>query len=54
MLTPKQVIDLHIKRLKEYNELKDAGLRLVQLIADEKSCKTKEVFDEMGFSMSDD
>ncbi|CCE92502.1 Sae3p TDEL_0E02590 [Torulaspora delbrueckii] len=53
-LTPKQVMDQHIKRLKEYNELRDAGLRLTQLISDEKSCKVKDVFEEMGYSMSDD
>ncbi|QLQ80918.1 hypothetical protein HG537_0E02730 [Torulaspora globosa] len=53
-LTPKQVIDLHIKRLKEYNELRDTGLRLAQLVADEKSCRMKEVFEEMGYSMRDD
>lgn len=53
-LTARQVIDLHIKRLKEYNELRDAGLRLAQLVADEKGCRIKEVFEEMGYSMKDD
>lgn len=47
-------MDQHIKRLKEYNELRDAGLRLTQLISDETSCKVKDVFEEMGYSMSDD
>ncbi|AQZ09748.1 SAE3 (YHR079C-A) [Zygosaccharomyces parabailii] len=50
---PKEVIDLHIQRLKEYNELRDVGLRLTQLIADEKSCKVKDVFEEMGHEMAD-
>ncbi|QLL33360.1 hypothetical protein HG536_0E02710 [Torulaspora globosa] len=53
-LTAKQVMDLHIKRLKEYNELRDAGLRLAQLVADEKRCRMKDVFEEMGYSMKDD
>lgn len=53
-LGPKEVMDLHIKRLKEYNELRDDGLKLAQLIADQKSCKIRDVFEEMGFSMSDD
>lgn len=44
---------MHIKRLKEYNELRDTGLRLTQIIAEEKKCKLKEVFDEMGYEMTD-
>ncbi|SCW01197.1 LAFE_0D07228g1_1 [Lachancea fermentati] len=43
----------HISRLKLYNELRDTGLRLAQLVADEKQCKMKEVFDEMGYEMAD-
>ncbi|CAR27956.1 hypothetical protein ZYGR_0N04430 [Zygosaccharomyces rouxii] len=50
---PKDVVSLHIQRLKEYNELRDTGLRLTQLIADEKRCKVKEVFEEMGYDMID-
>ncbi|CDF88790.1 ZYBA0S03-01992g1_1 [Zygosaccharomyces bailii CLIB 213] len=50
---PKDVIDLHIQRLKEYNELRDVGLRLTQLIADEKACKVKDVFEEMGYEVAD-
>lgn len=50
---PKEVINLHIQRLKEYNELRDTGLRLAQLVADEKACKIKEVFEEMGYEMTD-
>ncbi|CCF58124.1 hypothetical protein KAFR_0D04770 [Kazachstania africana CBS 2517] len=51
--TPGELKVLHIRRLKEYNELRDTGLRLVQIIAGEKQCKLKEVFDEMGFDMED-
>ncbi|GAV53947.1 hypothetical protein ZYGR_0AK04490 [Zygosaccharomyces rouxii] len=52
-LRHKQVVSLHIQRLKEYNELRDTGLRLAQMIADEKSCKVKDVFEEMGYDMID-
>ncbi|SMN18427.1 similar to Saccharomyces cerevisiae YHR079C-A SAE3 Meiosis specific protein involved in DMC1-dependent meiotic recombination, forms heterodimer with Mei5p [Maudiozyma saulgeensis] len=45
---------LHIRRLKNYNDLRDIGLRLTQLIADDKKCKMGEVFEEMGFSMLDE
>ncbi|EDO18648.1 hypothetical protein Kpol_1055p4 [Vanderwaltozyma polyspora DSM 70294] len=51
---PSEVVSTHIKTLKEYNELRDIGLKLVQIIADEKSCKMKEIFNEMGYSMFDD
>ncbi|QLG71995.1 hypothetical protein HG535_0C03480 [Zygotorulaspora mrakii] len=51
--SPQQIYKSHIKRLKEYNELRDTGLRLVQMIADEKSCTLKDVFDEMGQEMGD-
>ncbi|SCU83188.1 LAMI_0C02322g1_1 [Lachancea mirantina] len=43
----------HIANLKTYNELRDTGLRLAQMIADEKACKIKDVFEEMGYEMSD-
>ncbi|CAI4063720.1 hypothetical protein SKDZ_08G1270 [Saccharomyces kudriavzevii ZP591] len=51
--TPKEVSSKYIKELKEYNELRDAGLRLAQIIADEKQCKIKDVFEEIGYSMKD-
>ena len=49
----KELQGAHIQGLKKYNELRDTGLRLVQLIADQKACKVKEVFEEMGHSMDD-
>ncbi|CAB4252343.1 similar to Saccharomyces cerevisiae YHR079C-A SAE3 Meiosis specific protein involved in DMC1- dependent meiotic recombination, forms heterodimer with Mei5p [Maudiozyma barnettii] len=49
-----EVKKLHIQRLKNYNDLRDIGLRLTQLIADDKKCKMGEVFEEMGFSMLDE
>lgn len=51
--TPKNISSTYIKELKEYNELRDAGLRLAQIIADEKQCKIKDVFEEIGYSMKD-
>lgn len=44
----------HIRRLKAYNELRDVGLRLTQLIADSKQCKQKDIFEEMGYTISDE
>lgn len=52
-LEPDVIRKQHISRLKLYNELRDTGLRLAQLVADEKQCKMKEVFDEMGYEMAD-
>ncbi|CAI4523893.1 BFH_collapsed_G0024380.mRNA.1.CDS.1 [Saccharomyces cerevisiae] len=52
-VTPKKISSTYIKELKEYNELRDAGLRLAQIIADEKQCKIKDVFEEIGYSMKD-
>ncbi|SCU98538.1 LAFA_0G18602g1_1 [Lachancea sp. 'fantastica'] len=48
-----KVIKEHISHLKRYNELRDTGLALAQMIADEKNCKIKEVFEEMNYDMSD-
>ncbi|KAH3899288.1 Sae3p SCDLUD_004725 [Saccharomycodes ludwigii] len=44
------IIKSHIENLKTLNEFKDLALRLVIIIAAEKNCTTKEVFQEMGFS----
>lgn len=49
----KELQRAHIQGLKKYNELRDTGLRLVQIIADQKACKVREVFEEMGHSMDD-
>ncbi|CEP62362.1 Sae3p LALA0_S05e03950g [Lachancea lanzarotensis] len=51
--SPDRVIKEHISLLKKYNELRDTGLALAQMIADEKNCKIKEVFEEMNYEMSD-
>lgn len=53
MKHPKEISSKYIKELKEYNELRDAGLRLAQIIADEKQCKIKDVFEEIGYSLKD-
>ncbi|SCU91695.1 LADA_0F11474g1_1 [Lachancea dasiensis] len=51
--TPELVMKKHITDLKKYNELRDTGLGLTQIIANEKKCKIKEVFEEMGYDMQD-
>ncbi|SCU95972.1 LAME_0F14312g1_1 [Lachancea meyersii CBS 8951] len=51
--SPDRVIKEHISLLKKYNELRDTGLVLAQMIADEKQCKVKEVFEEMNYDMQD-
>lgn len=38
----------HIKQLKKYNELKDASMRLIQMIADQQKTTIKAVMEEMG------
>ncbi|CCK68883.1 Sae3p KNAG_0B04490 [Huiozyma naganishii CBS 8797] len=43
----------HIEQLKEYNELRDIGLRLLQLVADDKKCKIQDVVEEMGYELKD-
>ncbi|CUS23525.1 LAQU0S10e02432g1_1 [Lachancea quebecensis] len=52
-ISPSDLMKEHIKRLKQYNELRDTGLRLAQLIANEKDSKISEIFEEMGFDMKD-
>ncbi|CAR65220.1 Sae3p [Kluyveromyces lactis] len=51
--TPEKINLKHIADLKLYNELRDTGLRLVQMVADEKQCKMKDVFEEIGYEMKD-
>lgn len=51
--TPESINSEHISNLKLYNELRDTGLRLTQMVADEKQCKLKDVFDEIGYDMRD-
>lgn len=53
-MTPKDIIQQHIKYLKEYNELRDTGLRLAQMVADDKKCSLKGVVEEIGYSIKDD
>ncbi|KAK5781675.1 hypothetical protein RI543_000861 [Arxiozyma heterogenica] len=54
ILSPNDIIGTHIKDLKAYNELRDAGLRMVQMVADDKKISLKEVVDEIGYSIKDD
>lgn len=53
-MSPNDIISRHIKDLKEYNEIRDAGLRMVQIVADDKSISLKEVVEEIGYSIKDD
>lgn len=53
-MSPNDIIGTHIKDLKAYNELRDAGLRMVQMVADDKKISLKEVVDEIGYSIKDD
>ncbi|KAM3162493.1 SAE3-like protein [Lachancea thermotolerans] len=46
-MCPSDLMKEHIKELKQYNELRDTGLRLAQLIANEKGSKISEIFEEM-------
>lgn len=52
-MSPNDIISKHIKDLKEYNELRDAGLRMVQIVADEKKVSLREVVEEIGYSIKD-
>ncbi|CAL9734619.1 pachytene arrest protein Sae3p [Monosporozyma servazzii] len=54
LTTPREIIKQHIKQLKEYNELRDTGLRLVQIVADDKNCSLKEVVEEIGYAIKDE
>ncbi|CDO91842.1 unnamed protein product [Kluyveromyces dobzhanskii CBS 2104] len=51
--TPEKINARHISNLKLYNELRDTGLKLIQMVADEKQCKMKDVFDDIGYEMKD-
>lgn len=43
----------HIKQLKEYNELKDLSMGIIQLIADQKQATLRTVMNEMGIEDDD-
>ncbi|KAG0674638.1 hypothetical protein C6P40_004611 [Pichia californica] len=43
----------HIRQLKQYNELKDLSMCLIQLIADQKQSTIKSVMKEMGIENDD-
>ncbi|VEU20175.1 DEKNAAC101045 [Brettanomyces naardenensis] len=38
----------HIRKLNEYNELKDAAMQLISMIAEQRSLKINDVMKEMG------
>lgn len=44
----KQEMKQHISQLKEYNELKDLSMNLIQLIATQKETTLRDVMNEMG------
>ncbi|ODQ47388.1 hypothetical protein PICMEDRAFT_10385 [Pichia membranifaciens NRRL Y-2026] len=43
----------HIRQLKKYNELKDLGMGIIQLIADQKQSTLRGIMDEMGIEPDD-
>ena len=43
----------HIRQLKKYNELKDLGMGIIQLIADQKQSTLRGIMDEMGIESDD-
>lgn len=43
----------HIEQLKEYNELKDLSMGIIQLIADQKQATLRTVMNEMGIEDDD-
>lgn len=51
MMDPDKVVKQHIKQLKEYNELKDTALNLIQLIADQRQVRLGVVMDEIGVEL---
>lgn len=53
-LNSKRIIERHIRDLKEYNELRDTGLRLVQIVSDDKKVSLKTIVEEIGYSIKDD
>lgn len=38
----------HIRQLKNYNELKDISMALIQLVADQKHVRIKDILNEIG------
>lgn len=43
----------HIKLLHEYNEIKDVGLGLLGMIAEQRGARMKEVMEEFGLGDKD-
>lgn len=47
------MLDRHIKLLGQYNELKDAGMMMIGLIAEREGRVVKEVMEERGVTEDD-
>ncbi|GMM30237.1 hypothetical protein DAMA08_029820 [Martiniozyma asiatica (nom. inval.)] len=43
----------YIAKLHEYNELKDAAIAMIKLIAESRSVKFGDILDEIGVTMDD-
>ncbi|KAF3233869.1 hypothetical protein TWF192_001982 [Orbilia oligospora] len=50
---PKATIKQHIKLLHDFNEIRDVGLHLIGMIADERGVGLKEVLGEFGVTEKD-
>ncbi|KAK6506823.1 hypothetical protein TWF481_005283 [Arthrobotrys musiformis] len=50
---PKSTIQQHIKLLHDFNEIRDVGLHLIGMIADERGVGLKEVLGEFGVTEKD-
>ncbi|KAK6350605.1 hypothetical protein TWF718_003794 [Orbilia javanica] len=50
---PKATIQQHIKLLHDFNEVRDIGLHLIGMIADERGVGLKEVLGEFGVTEKD-
>ncbi|KAK6521684.1 hypothetical protein TWF506_001891 [Arthrobotrys conoides] len=50
---PKATIKQHIKLLHDFNEIRDVGLHLIGMIADERGVGLKEVLGEFGVTAKD-
>ncbi|KAF3214223.1 hypothetical protein TWF106_009282 [Orbilia oligospora] len=50
---PKATIKQHIKLLHDFNEIRDVGLHLIGMIADERGVGLKEILGEFGVTEKD-
>ncbi|MCJ1239883.1 hypothetical protein MMC14_007881 [Varicellaria rhodocarpa] len=51
--SPSQTVSAHIKLLHTYNEMRDVGMGLLGIIADNRGVRVRDVYEEFGVGVDD-